>query len=328
MKKPGEIDTGEKILKLLRAEKESYLSGEELSRKFKMTRAAVWKHIHALIGQGYGIESCPHKGYRLLSVPDKLLPAEIRQGLKTKYMARELYCYNESGSTNETAMKLAGEKAPAGTVVITEKQTAGKGRLNRNWSSPAGLGLWFSVILRPGISPKRAADLTFVAGLAVVKAIRSFTGLEAGLKWPNDIYINGKKACGILTEINADSDIVKYLVLGIGINVNTGKTDFPEELRTRATSLALEAGKKLSRLGLLNVLIAELEKQYEIYKKKGFPVFAAEWKKNSVIMNKRVKVKGLTETFEGIAVDIDPDGALVLRLNSGELKRIYSGDVS
>lgn len=328
MKKPGGIDKEEKLLSMLKEAKDGYVSGGDLGRKFKMTRTAVWKHIHALIEQGYQIDSRQHTGYRLVSSPDKLLPAEIRDGLKTKFIGRELYCYNEAGSTNELAMRLGEGKAAEGTVVIAEKQTAGKGRLERKWSSPFGVGLWFSVILKPKISPRRASDVTFVAALAVAKAIKDLTGMEAGLKWPNDVFVNGRKVCGILTEMKSGPDTVRYMVLGIGINVNTGKAAFPEEVRNKATSIALEHGKEISRSGLLKEILSGLEKYYEVYKKEGFAPFLLDWKKKSITLQKRIKIKGLVESYEGIAEDIDEDGALVLRQDSGELKKVYSGDVS
>lgn len=327
MSRPGEPDIEEKILTQLRDMKTGYISGESFSRKFKMTRTGIWKHIHALIEQGYDIESRQHTGYRLVSAPDKLLPAEIKHMLKTKYIGRELYCYNELGSTNTAAMELAGGKTSEGALVIAEVQTEGKGRLGRKWVSVSGVGLWFSVILKPKISPRRATDLTFIAGLAVAKAISAHTGLKAGLKWPNDVYINGKKICGILTEIKSGPDLVQFLVLGIGINVNTAKASFPKEFRDHATSVALELGREVSRLALLKEILLELEIKYEVYKKEGFESFLSDWKKNSITMDKRVKVKGLHENYEGIAEDIDKDGALLLRRDSGELQKIYSGDV-
>ncbi len=324
-KVPG---TAEKILIFLRAEKSGYVSGEALSRKLLVTRTAVWKHVHALVKQGYSIGSSTRLGYRLTGSPDRLLAAEIREGLLTKYLGKELYCYDEIGSTNETAMKLAGTNTEEGAVVIAEKQNSGKGRLNRKWLSPAGAGLWFSVILRPRIAPRQATDLTFVAGLALVQALHNFTGLEAGLKWPNDIFLDGKKVCGILTEINAGPDLVRHMALGIGINVNMSKAAFPAEIKDSATSLSLAAGREISRLGLLKEVLGQLEEKYELYKRDGFSSFIAEWKKRSVTLNKRVRIKGLAEEYEGFAVDINKDGGLVVRLDSGELKKVYSGDVT
>lgn len=325
MNKP---DKEEQILNLLKAAREDYISGEALSKKFGVTRASIWKNIHALMKQGYDIERRPNSGYKLLSSPDKVLPAEIREGLETEYIGRELYCFNEAGSTNEIAMKLAEGAVSEGTVVIAEKQTAGKGRLGRKWLSPAGAGLWFSIILKPKISPQHSAKLTFVAGLAVLDAIRTVSGLQAGLKWPNDLLVNGKKVCGILTEIKSGPDIINYQVLGIGINVNISEEEFPEALRATATSLAQEAKKEVARLRLLKEILKNIETGYEVFKKAGFKPFLIRWKEHSVTLNRKVKVAGLRESWEGLALDIDEDCALIVRLDSGEKKRVLSGDVS
>ncbi|OGF47314.1 MAG: biotin--[acetyl-CoA-carboxylase] ligase [Candidatus Firestonebacteria bacterium RIFOXYC2_FULL_39_67] len=321
-------DKEEQILILLKSSCPDCISGEELSKKFGVTRAAIWKHMHALMKQGYKIESHTHLGYTLISSPDKVLPAEIRDGLETEYMGRELYCFNEAGSTNEIAIKLAEGKVSEGAVVIAEKQTAGKGRLGRKWISPSGSGLWFSIILKPKINPQHSAKLTFISGLAVLDAIKSVTGLKAGLKWPNDVLVNGKKVCGILTEIKAGPDVINYQVIGIGVNVNLNENAFEGLLKNSATSLSVEAGKEVSRLKLLKEILKNIETGYELFKKEGFEPFLSRWKEHSVTLNNKVKVKGLLESFEGIALDIDDDCALILRLSSGEKKRVLSGDVS
>ncbi|MFH1073722.1 MAG: biotin--[acetyl-CoA-carboxylase] ligase [Candidatus Firestonebacteria bacterium] len=321
-------DKEEQILIMLKASGTEYISGEELSKKFGVTRAAIWKHMHALMEQGYRIESHTHLGYKLISVPDKVLAAEIRDGLTTEYIGRELYCFNEAGSTNELAMKLAEGRASEGAVVIAEKQTAGKGRLGRQWISPAGSGLWFSIILKPKINPQHSSKLTFISGLAVLDAIKSVAGLKAGLKWPNDVLVNGKKVCGILTEIKAGPDIIHFQVIGIGVNVNFRGNDFPEPLKGFATSLFEESKKEVSRLKLLKEILKNIETSYELFKKEGFNPFLSRWKEHSVTLNKKVKVSGLRESFEGLALDIDEDCALILHLDSGEKKRVLSGDVS
>ncbi|OGF51087.1 MAG: biotin--[acetyl-CoA-carboxylase] ligase [Candidatus Firestonebacteria bacterium GWA2_43_8] len=325
MKKP---DKEEQILGLLKASRENYVSGEELSKKFGVTRAAIWKNMHSLMEQGYKIESHTHSGYKLISSPDKVLAVEIKDGLQTKYIGRELYCFNEAGSTNALAMKLAEDSAPEGAVVIAEAQTGGKGRLGRKWISPSGAGLWFSIILRPRLSPQDSSKLTFIAGLAVLDAIQSVTGLKAGLKWPNDVLINGKKVCGILTEIKSGPDLIEYQVIGIGVNVNLNLRDLPAPLRELATSLSVEAKKEVPRLLLLKEILKNIEDGYELFKREGFAPFLARWKEHSVTLNKKVKVAGLLESFEGQALDIDEDCALILRLVSGEKKRVLSGDVS
>ncbi|OGF49793.1 MAG: biotin--[acetyl-CoA-carboxylase] ligase [Candidatus Firestonebacteria bacterium RIFOXYA2_FULL_40_8] len=325
MRKP---DKEEQILTLLKTSRENYVSGEYLSRKFGISRTAIWKHVHALMDQGYKIDSQANAGYKLLVLPDKVLAAEIQYGLETVYIGQELYCFNEAGSTNELAMKLTEGAVSEGSVVIAERQSAGKGRLGRKWSSPPGTGLWFSVILKPKIHPQHSAKLTFISGLAVLDAIKTVTGLKAGLKWPNDVLLNGKKVCGILAEIKAGPDVIKYQVLGIGVNVNLNKSELPESLRGLATSLSIETKMEVPRIKLLQEILKNIEAGYELFKKEGFNPFLCRWKENNVTLNKEVKVSGLLESFEGLALDIDEDCALILRLRSGEKKRVLSGDVS
>lgn len=331
------IDLEEEVLKILKEYKSDYVSGGELSKRFKITRTAIWKHIHSLIDQGYKIESYAHLGYRFISSPDKLLPAEIKEDLNTKYIGKELYCFNEIGSTNDFALKLAEERVNGddffykgvkeGTLVISEKQTSGRGRLSRNWISIPYLGLWFSIILKPRVSPHHASKITFLGGLSVVDAIKESTGLDTKLKWPNDVVCNNKKLCGILTEIKAELDIVNYLVIGIGVNVNFSKNDFPSNLRKIATSLKIELKKDISRLKLLKGILQNIEDNYELFKSKGFKPILENWKEKSVTLNKRVKVETEGDVIEGYAIDVDDECALLIRLDNGIIRRVVSGDV-
>lgn len=322
------IDIEEEILKIVKKHKGSYISGEELSRKFKVTRTAIWKHIHSLIDQGYDIETHAHLGYRFISPPDKLLSAEIKEGLNTKYIAKNIFCFNEIGSTNDFALKLAEEETEEGTLVIAERQTHGRGRMKRSWISPPYLGLWFSIILKPQISPHHSSKITFLAGLSVANAIRNETGVDAKLKWPNDVICNGRKLCGILTEIRAESDMVNSLVIGIGINVNFLKGDFPEYLKNTATSLRIETKEEVSRVKLLKVILQNIEKYYELFKEDGFGPILSKWKEHSITLNKRVKAGSEGETFEGFAIDVDDECALLIRRDNGIISRVLSGDVN
>ncbi len=318
----------EEILSLLRTSGEKYLSGEALSKKFKVSRTAIWKHIHSLMDQGYEFESHTNLGYRLQSVPDLLLPAEIENALATKYVGRELYCFNEIGSTNDMAARLTEKEVPEGTVVTAEKQTAGKGRLGRTWASPERSGLWFSVILRPKISPYHSPKLTFIAGLSVLDAIKKVTGEDAELKWPNDVMLRGKKLCGILTEMKAEMDIVNYLIIGIGINVNLSKNDLPESVRGRATSLKMELRKDVPRVKLLAEALKSLEEYYELFKQEGPEPIIKKWKRKCATLGRKVKIQSGGELIEGIAEDIDGDCALLVRLADGTVKKAVTGDVS
>lgn len=321
------FDIEEEILQILKKHKSNFLSGEDLSKKFKVTRTAIWKHVHSLIKQGYTIESHPHLGYRFVSSPDLLLPAEIREELDTKYIGKELFCFNEVSSTNDFALKLTEKGIKEGSLIIAEKQTTGRGRLGRSWFSPPYLGLWFSVVLKPKINPHHSSKITFLGGLSVVDAIISLTGLKTVLKWPNDVFYKDKKLAGILTEMKAEMDIIDYLVIGIGINVNFAIEDFASGLKNTATSLKIELKEKISRLKLLKLILKNIECYYELFKEEGFTPILTKWKENSGTLNKRVKVETEGESFEGIAMDIDDECALMIRLDNGILKRVVSGDV-
>ena len=220
-----------RILKLLRQQSQDYLSGEEISRQLAVSRTAVWKHIQELKNHGYEIEAHPRKGYRLKSRPDLLLPEEIRAGLATQLLGKQIVHFYDTSSTNNEAKRLAADDAIEGTIVVSEAQTLGRGRLNRGWFSPPGGGVWVSVILRPPFPPQEAPKCTLMAAVATVEAIREASGLNCGIKWPNDILWQGRKLVGILTEMSAEMDAINFVVLGIGINVSLQESDFHEELR-------------------------------------------------------------------------------------------------
>ena len=245
----------ELVLAFLAEAGDEFVSGEAISGKLGLTRAAVWKHVNALRAAGYRIEAVPARGYRLAEVPDRLTALELRPLLNTHDLGRELHCYEELGSTNDRAKELAEEGAEHGEIVVAEAQTAGRGRRGREWVSPPRRNLYFSVILRPELPPSRAAELTLVASIAVCDAARQ-AGVDAGIKWPNDLLASGKKLAGILTELATEPDRVHWVVVGVGVNVNSRPEDFPEELRDEATSLLIErrspAPARALRRGLLH----------------------------------------------------------------------------
>ncbi|WP_227764039.1 biotin--[acetyl-CoA-carboxylase] ligase [Zhaonella formicivorans] len=318
----------EDILNLLKRQQGQFVSGEELSRMLNVSRTAVWKHIQALREEGYRIESFSKLGYRLEGVPDKMLPQEIANGLNTKSLGKNIIFFEEIESTNIEAKKRADQHSPEGLMVIAESQTGGKGRLGRSWLSPAGKGLWFSLILRPPISPLEAGQITLVAAIAITQVLREQYFLPAGIKWPNDILLNSKKVCGILTEMKAEADAVNYLVLGIGINVNLQEADFPEDVRTTATSLAIEQGRQLNRVKLLQTILEALEKLYYSYLEDGFGPVLELWKSYNVTLGKEVKITTWQNTLSGKAVDVDAAGGLVVLLPDGSSQTFYSGDVT
>lgn len=318
----------EKILSKLRNNSD-YTSGEELCKIAGVSRTAIWKHIEKLREEGYGIEASPHLGYRLLNIPDSLIPSEIRWGLKTKVLGKEVLSYKKVDSTNDIAYELAEKGLKEGTVILAEEQKKGKGRHGRTWLSPSGGGLYFSIILRPRITPSEIPKITLLSAVAAAKAIREAAGLQAMIKWPNDIMINHKKVCGILTEMKAEQDSVDFIVIGIGINVNTPLRHLPKG----ASSLAEELphyGKddKISRVELTRKLIEKIEEDYFLLKKEGFRPIMDEWKRLTDMLGSRVKVSLQNRVFEGLAHNIDPDGALVVRKDAGTLERISSGDVT
>lgn len=312
----------EEILKLLK-EAPAFLSGEEISRHFKVSRAGIWKAIQELRKDGYEIEAVPHCGYKLLSAPDKLFPEEIQTGLNTKFIGRKIYHYESLSSTMDAAFELAIGGAAEGTVVVSEGQQKGRGRMGREWFSPKGKGIYFSLILRPKIRPEEAPRLTLLSAVAVAEAIRKATGIPVSIKWPNDIMVAEKKLGGILTELNAELDRVKFLNLGIGINVNLKQTQLP----LRATSIKNELGKNFSRVELLRRVLEQLEEDYSLYGRQGFKPIIAKWQTLSSTLWKRVKVSSGRGDIEGQAIDIDTDGALLIRNDSGLVERIISGDV-
>lgn len=247
----------------------------------------------------------------------------VNRGLKTKILGRKIVYLSEVGSTNEEAKKLAGEGAPEGIVVIAERQTRGKGRLSRTWVSPGG-GIWLSLILRPKIAPSEAPKIALLAGLVAAKAI-SQLGLNARLKWPNDVLINERKVCGVLTEADAELEKVNYLIVGIGINANFEPELFPSEFRSAATTIRRELGMEISRVELVQRLLEELEREYEIFNRGEFSAILEEWKKLSATIGARVRVITSGRTIDGVAEDLDEDGALLV--NTGEkIERIITGD--
>lgn len=318
----------EAILEVLRRHPGEYLSGEELSRGLGVSRTAIWKHIQALREAGYQIDSQPRRGHCLLAVPDLLYPEEIRAGGRLGLFGREIHYLTEVGSTNETARSLAEEGAPEGTIVLAEIQTGGRGRLGRMWVSPFGKGIWMSLILRPPIAPPAAPHLTLAAAVAVARAVREVTGLPAGIKWPNDLLVNGRKVCGILTEMKAEVDAVHYIVVGIGINVNLRAEDLPPDVRELATSLMMELGAAVPRVRLAREVLSRLSELYSLYLQEGFPPVREAWKEMNITLGKRVKVSSTWDEYHGTAVDIDNEGALLVRGEDGQQRRFYAGDVT
>ena len=315
------------ILEMLRSAGGKFVSGEGIAEKLDVSRTAIWKHIQSLRKRGYKISSSERLGYKLDDTPDLLLPEIIQYGLRTKIIGADsrIVYKNSVESTNELAKKLAYDGAADGTIVIAEEQTGGKGRLARNFFSPKEKGLWFSVILRPQCLPKDAPKFTLMAAVAVARAMEKFN-LRAGIKWPNDILFDGKKLVGILTEMSAEIGHVNYIVIGIGINVNVRREEFPADIREIATSLSEMAGENLNRVEFFRAVLEELDK---LYIENNFDEVFKIWRKYNITLGKKVTVLSAEsgEIFTGLAVDIDAEGALIVD-SGGEMKIVYAGDVS
>lgn len=315
------------ILNLLKQAGDNFLSGEYLAETLNVSRTAIWKHIKALRDNGYDIESVPRNGYRLLYSPDLLSAEEVKNSLSTKILGSDIKYFTTIDSTNNQAKKIALAGAVDGTIVISEEQGGGRGRLSRSFFCPKYKGIWFSVILRPNFLPQEAPKCTLLVAVAVVKAIYDVTGVQVGIKWPNDILYKGKKLVGILTEISAEMERINYIVIGIGIDVNISAEEMPEDIKDIATSLSQITGKKVSRLKLLNKLLYHLEQLYIMAQKHNFAPILDEWRKYSITLNQEIKVISGNDVAYGKAVDIDDDGALLVKIN-GQIKRVLAGDVS
>ncbi len=314
-----------KVLSLLKRQ-EGYTSGEEMSRNLGVTRAAIWKSIKKLQGEGYIIESKTKKGYKLVFKPNVITPIELEPLIKNCTLGQQVKYYDEVESTNERGKALAIEGAEEGTLVIADRQSEGKGRLGRSWSSPGGTGIWMSLILKPEILPQYASQLTLVAGLCVCEALKEVTGLSAMIKWPNDIIINNKKVCGILTEMSAEMERINYIVVGIGINVN--QRSFPEDLPF-ATSLAIEGNEEYIRKDIVKAFLYRFNEAYEHYKlEPNLKSMIDQYESNCITLGKTVRITSGGESFIGLAKGITLEGNLLVETEHGEEREINSGEVS
>lgn len=314
--------------KLLMALRETgdYVSGQELCEKFGVSRTAIWKGIRQLREAGYEIEAVQNRGYRLLGAPDVLDESELRSIRRTEWVGSEIVCLSEVDSTNTRAKRLAEEGYPSGTLVVAEQQNSGRGRRGRGWEAPQGAGIYMTLILKPEIEPDNASMLTLVAALAVSAAVRNLTGRPAGIKWPNDIVMSGKKICGILTEMSAQVDYVNHVVIGIGINVHN--KSFPEELSQMATSLYLETGKRYNRADLIEEVWEQFEHYYDIFMQtQDLDGLTGEYNDHLVNLYQEVRVQDSKEPFDGRAMGITARGELMVDTWEGR-RLVSAGEVS
>jgi BirA family biotin operon repressor/biotin-[acetyl-CoA-carboxylase] ligase len=321
------VTTDAQILTALRANPDG-VSGAELAQRLTISRAAVWARIEELRTLGYEIEASPHLGYRLLGAPDLLHADDLiaRVG-PTEVVGRDIRVFHETTSTNDVVEKLARDGVAEGAVVFAESQTKGRGRLGRKWVSPPGLGLWFSVLLRPKLRPTAITQITIIAATATARALRSLTSLPIEIKWPNDLLVRGRKLMGVLTELSAEVDTVKHVTLGIGVDVNLPATALPSELRKIATSLRIETEHVWQRAEVAAAILRELDADYRRIRLGQFRAVADEWEANCATLGENVTVSIGDRKIPGRVEALDDDGALLLRTQHGRLERIIGGDV-
>jgi BirA family biotin operon repressor/biotin-[acetyl-CoA-carboxylase] ligase len=324
---------------------DAFVSGEEISRCLNITRAGLWKKIQNLRQRGYSIEAVPSKGYRLRSSPDMPTEEEVHTVFRGVRIGRKIVFHHETTSTNDLAMEMSHQRENTvskayqhsfkggkgrldGMVIIADTQKSGRGRFGRTWISPPGVNLYFTVILEPFLPANEAPLITLMAAVAVVSAIREYTGIRAGIKWPNDILVGTKKVGGILTEMRSDADMIHFMAVGIGVNVNMASDTVPEHLRPLVSSLKEEKGRPVSRVRLLGMILSQLEYWYTQLFKKGKKALMSEWMHLNITIGNNVRVKTQTKIVSGTADGISDDGELFVRLASGTVEKVFSGEVT
>lgn len=316
------------ILRLLKNNTDGFVSGQDISEKLGVTRTAIWKYINQIKEDGYEIESISKKGYRIISSPDLLTLEEIEPYLNTSFIGRNIIHFDSIDSTNSKAKQLADTVEADGTIIISEEQTNGRGRLGRSWVSPKHKGVWMSIILKPDLNPVEAVKLTQIVAAAVVEGSREL-GIKALVKWPNDIVINHKKVCGILTEMSAELTRINYVVVGIGINVNIDEADFPEDIKDIATSLKIETKSPVNRQKLVGRILNNFEKFYiKFIRENDIKTSLNICRKNSALLGKDIIIMRREGNVEAKALDIDEEGRLLVQYPDGKQEFVISGEVS
>jgi BirA family transcriptional regulator, biotin operon repressor / biotin---[acetyl-CoA-carboxylase] ligase len=317
-----------RILELLKKSKDDFISGQEISNDLGVSRAAIWKYINVLKEEGYEIESITRRGYRLISSPDILTNSEIKNYLTTKYIGNNIHYFKTIGSTNVKAKELALEGAFEGTVIISEEQTLGRGRLGRKWISPKYKGIWMSIILRPDINPMYASKVTHIGAAAVSKAAEKM-GVKTLIKWPNDIIINNKKVCGILTEMSGEMDKINYIVMGIGINVNISEDEFDDEISEIATSFKVETKKEFVRKELTAKILNNFEELYNEFIEQGTINKTLKiCRENSILLGKEARIIKNNKELKVKVLELNDEGELIVQYEDGKIEKVLSGEVS
>lgn len=316
------------VLGLLRQGAGTYVSGQTISRQLGVSRTAVWKAIETLREKGFRIHSRVNRGYRLDGGPERIVGLDIEVGLDTRLIGKSVISFDTVSSTIDAAASLAGEGAPEGTVVVAESQTGGRGRLGRKWSSPAGSGIWTSIILRPPVSPRDAPKLTLLTAVSVATVLNEHYEIDARIKWPNDVVVNGRKICGALTELVAEQDAVRYVIASFGLNVNQTRSKFPKEVAATATSMRIERRSRFDRPQVFRRVLGELDEQYAQFMKRGGEEILHQWRELSCTLGRYVRVQLRDASVEGVAKDLDHDGSLIVETGDGALRSVSYGDVT
>jgi len=303
------------------------ISGEKIAKEVGVTRSSVWRWITRLRELGVRVKGHPKSGYHIESIPDILIPNLLRRGLAGTPYAKRIVHFFKVDSTNRVAMELGQQSEPHGTLVVAEEQSAGRGRTGRAWYSEKSSGVYMSILLRPQLTPMQAAALTLAAGLAVRDTVAAMTGMEPDVRWPNDVLLNGKKVCGILTEMYAEPDRIRFIVVGVGVNVNHAK--MPAELAAIATSLRIVTGKVYSRLDLATRLLGQFDTYYnQLLTQGAAPIVARFTAVSSFAQGRRVHVTTGSESFNGTTAGLDPSGLLRVKRDDGRVETLLAADIS
>jgi BirA family biotin operon repressor/biotin-[acetyl-CoA-carboxylase] ligase len=319
---------GDLLLRILEEDQGRFVSGEEIGRRMGTSRAAVWKQVGTLRRRGYGIEGARGAGYRLLGRPDVIEETDVLSRLSSRSFWKSFSFLPVTDSTNSGAAEAAEQGAPNGSVFCADAQTGGRGRFDRRWESPSGVNLYVSILLRPPVDSQRAPQLTLVTAVALAKAVEEVAKVPALLKWPNDLYLAGKKAAGILAEMSTDADRLRHVVIGVGLNVNAQESDFPQDLRRSATSLRLASGRTIPRAEILACFLDRFAQGYREFLLNGLTPLLPEWNRRSLIAGKRIKVRCREGDVWGTAAGVDVSGMLLFR-RDGEIgeERLHSGEI-
>ena len=325
---PGTTDKRLASLLTLLAENATIvISGTRIAKEIGVSRSTVWRWVERLRGLGVKVKGQPHTGYFLEKVADILTPDMLRQRLKGSLFGKRIYHFFKTDSTNRIGLELGYNGEEEGAVILAEEQTAGRGRAGRAWHSERATGIYVTLLLRPKLAPVQAPLLTMMAGLSAHSAVQAVSGLDVDLKWPNDLLIRGKKAGGILTEMHAETNAVRFVIVGIGLNVNQER--FPNELSLIATSLRVETGKSQSRLEILVRLLREFENDYNRFLREGAASVVERFERvSSYARNKKVRVTNGTDSFTGVTAGLAPEGLLQVKRDDGKVVTVIAGDVA